>query len=1246
MPASKAIKPSLSLSKSDRQHLADAAQKFSLAARKLGTEYLINGNIGKISVRDSEIIGSVKIDHLYKVSWKNLGTSWQNHCTCSMGANCEHSYAVAHHVLQFGLEDAVSAASKPEENDAPDEKLDRLLSLVSHPAKAGSDSSYNHQKSIVVKVLESRNSWDALQHMPALLAQLGIKADPESKAWTTFVEVENPKKRSWLLARELLKHGEKLPPELEPYRSCENFEKEERKEKEENLLNSVHEWVQALPNHLQKVDRSIKIVWSWEGQPATFGPQINILVTGKKLKDSLRTLQQVKTFATDVLHDDHLFSQADAYFLRWLDARFQVLALKPDSGEPEQFASTDYALLEWLTTWGRSDRCTWEDGSPVKFEEKACHIVPEVHFVDKNGAQPESNSKLTPILDFTVELANGQKLPLKSVRLILPRQRQIEKQPVFIFADNAFHRVAGCPPVQMLESFLDIGKLQLTKERRTRVLPDLLRSFPRIAENSKGLIKYHSVRVLVSLSLLPSDWITITVHALSLNNECQWLFTSRGWIKESTKSKKGKPIPEEFLNVSAGEQQAEASATAIAPSENKEPTTEFLEEFPDPNATQPVQDWLQILEVENGMETGFDQDDTWWVSIDPKKIEPFLELWKQRPSGPEYWSNPAFRSLVNRSKQHLPRFKIQSSGMDWFTISAEWTNFVNQLSTKDLEQIKNSEEKFVKLSTGHWISKQEGEEIKSTLDTLAELGVDPAAQDPQKLSLWHVASGGQEAVAKLATLLETSEDFKQTKEFAELKKRLESFEGIPNVTLPGRLCADLRSYQMEGLKFLAYLASLRLGAILADDMGLGKTLQALAWLEHLRDAQGPAPSLVICPASVVYNWCREAQKFVKDSKVLLLTSGEERHALRKEIPKHDLVITNYALLRRDLSDLKQFEFRAIVLDEAQNIKNPDSRVAQAAKELNGIHRLALTGTPLENRLLDLWSIVDFVCPGYLSTRTKFSELYDVPDQPHRRRLLKSRLRPILLRRIKREVAPDLPDRIEERHDCELTEGQRKLYVSELNRVREFVKDIQAKDEFNQKKIHVLAALTRLRQICCHPELVGSENTVGSGKFDALFEIVEPLIAGGHKVLIFSQFVEMLSLLEKELINRTLPFHVLTGRTTKREAVVEAFQNDPNPCAFLLSLRAAGTGLNLTAASYVILYDPWWNPAVEAQAIDRTHRIGQDRTVITYRLVSKDTVEDKIFQLQESKSAMVKDVLGEEGFNRSLTKEDLDFIFSA
>jgi SNF2 family DNA or RNA helicase len=617
----------------------------------------------------------------------------------------------------------------------------------------------------------------------------------------------------------------------------------------------------------------------------------------------------------------------------------------------------------------------------------------------------------------------------------------------------------------------------------------------------------------------------------------------------------------------------------------------------------------------------------------------------------EAW-NGAPRRRVLRHRRDSPPARRQShrraapagaaSGVDWLTVSADWEAEGLRLDEADLAALRAASGPFVKLDSG-WVRRDLIEEHDDAAELLADLGIN-LDDGEQRVSVWQLAGASEDGLAHLATL---GVDAETLAAVDDLRQRIAAFTGIETVPLPAGLTATLRPYQRHGLDFLAHTSRLGLGAVLADDMGLGKTVQALAWLLHLREIDPDGgPVLVVCPASVVHNWEREASRFAPGLRVLLLTSGKERHALREEIPAHDLVVTTYALLRRDIEDWKGVPLRAAVLDEAQFIKNPDAAVARAALALDAKHRMALTGTPLENRALDLFSIMHFCNPGYLGGRAAFVRRVDRPDAPpHVRALLAAKLRPVLLRRSKGAVAPELPPRIEERRDCELTTEQRQLYLAELKKSRSLLAQITSPDRFARDKLHVLAALTRLRQICCHPALAGGRADLGSGKFDALFEMLEPLLAEGHKVLVFSQFVQCLKLLQVALKARGVRFHTLTGATTKRAEVVTAFQEDPEPSVFLISLKAGGTGLNLTAASYVVLFDPWWNPAVEAQAIDRTHRIGQDRTVIAYRMLALGTIEERIWDLQQRKATLVRDVLGEGGFSRALTRDDLEYLLA-
>jgi hypothetical protein len=1237
VPASLKTRNTPAFSQAQRKGLAKTVQAFSLATRQKGTYFLINSHVENFRFYGNSFSASVRDVDLYQVKWKDLTDVWCNECTCSSGSDCKHAYAAAHYALQHGTF-AVSESPVEKNADPIDHQIDRLLSLVSNNKKTSSPSpAYT---SLVSKILDARSSWDAMQFIPTLLTQLGIKTEISAPQWTDIFQTNDREKRAWLLARGLLKLTPKLPTELEPYRRHEVFEKEETVKKEHVITAALEDWIEHLPSKSVKPQRSIVIRWSWDNLGLSDGPKINLLVSNKKLKEVSRTLQQMRNFIGVASRSPNLFSAEDADFLQWLDAQYPLI-VDPAQQRGAAALNTGRALHAWLTAWGHSNRCVWEDGQPVAYNTSPAQIVPQIH---RPEAKAGSQRAPTPLLGFAVELKDGTKFPLTQVKLILPPGNSGDREPIFVFANHTFYLVQSAPPTSVLLSFLQGKELPLSAKLKESLLPRFLRRFPRLIEDCHGLVHHHAVQTQFSFSLRPNDLLSVRLLARSKENRCCWELTHDGWVRDD--------------DADFGENQdvrmASASDESSTPSPNKKLPSQsqgseesdskrHMVQLPNPADTEPAQQWLETLGLQDSEGVGIEPELGWFRFIDSASIDSLLESWKLRPSTSEYWVNAAFSVFVDPSRQTLPRLRVNSSGMDWFSISSDWEALAAKLTASDLEKLRTSTEKFIKVSDGRWITKEQGEESHKILEALFKLGLDPLSKEPQRLTVWQMVAGGKDAVDQLSSLLNNDLDKETHKTLQELKAKIADFKGVPDVPIPNRLRATMRAYQVEGLKFLSYTASLQLGAVLADDMGLGKTLQSLAWLEHIRDQEGPSPCLVVCPASVVYNWQREAEKFIPGCKILLLTSGEERHELRKEIPEYDIVITNYALLRRDLGELKQFKFRAVILDEAQNVKNPDSQVARAAKQLSAVHRLALTGTPLENRLLDLWSIVDFIAPGYLGTRTHFTETYDTPDQPHRRQLLTSRLRAILLRRIKREVAPDLPDRIEERQDCELTEGQRLVYLEELQSARKMVQEF-SDPMLAQKKIHVLAALTRLRQICCHPSLVGAKENTGSGKTSALMDILEPLIAGGHKVLVFSQFVRMLNLLEGELNTRSIPYHLLTGQTTKREAVVEGFQHDPRACVFLLSLKAAGTGLNLTAASYVVLYDPWWNPAVEAQAIDRTHRIGQDRTVITYRLVAKGTVEDKIYQLQQQKAAMVRDVLGEEGFARNLTRDDLNFLF--
>jgi len=458
---------------------------------------------------------------------------------------------------------------------------------------------------------------------------------------------------------------------------------------------------------------------------------------------------------------------------------------------------------------------------------------------------------------------------------------------------------------------------------------------------------------------------------------------------------------------------------------------------------------------------------------------------------------------------------------------------------------------------------------------------------------------------------------------------------------------SLRDYQRDALGWFAFLRRFGFGGCLADDMGLGKTVMVLAWLDRLRATrEARSASLVVVPRSVVFNWIEEARRFAPELKVLDF-SGAGRSV--ENVKGHHIVLTTYGTLRRDALLLKDVEFEYAILDEAQAIKNANTAGSKAARLVRARHRLALSGTPIENHLGELWSLFDFLNPGMLGSSSSFARHGTAAARrdPEALDVLARGVRPFILRRTKAQVAPELPPRSELTIRCELQGTQRELYDELRDHYRAALLGRIQRDGMQKSKMQILEALLRLRQAACHPGLVDRRRSNGpSAKFDALLPQIAEVWDEGHKCLVFSQFTSLLALLRERLDAEQIVYEYLDGKTRDREARVRRFQEDPACGLFLISLKAGGLGLNLTAAEYVFLLDPWWNPAVEAQAIDRAHRIGQTRHVFAYRLLAADTVEDKIVELQQTKRDLADAIVrADVGLLRNLRAEDLEVLLS-
>ncbi len=591
------------------------------------------------------------------------------------------------------------------------------------------------------------------------------------------------------------------------------------------------------------------------------------------------------------------------------------------------------------------------------------------------------------------------------------------------------------------------------------------------------------------------------------------------------------------------------------------------------------------------------------------------------------------KSLANGEVSGSIKLDVREAGVDWFDLSVVLNISDLTLTPAEIKLLLNARGNYVRLEGKGW-RRLRFDLTEEQDQRLARLGISPKelSSEPQRLHALQLAD-------------EAAREFLAAEQFEGVRRRAAELKARVTPAVPAGIAAQLRPYQIEGFHFLAYLSTNGFGGILADDMGLGKTLQTLAWLLWLRAQPGEHhPSLVVCPKSVMDNWRAETDRFTPGIRVRVWPAAELEE-LPGQLASADLHVINYSQLRAMGSRLREVSWEAAILDEGQYIKNPSSQTAEVARSLRARHRLILSGTPIENRLLDLWSLMSFSMPGVLGPRAQFGRIYDAQADPLARRRLSSRVRPFVLRRIKAHVAKDLPDRIEEDLLCEMEGGQQALYRAELKRAQQMLLGMKTQKEVSRNQFNFLTSLLRLRQICCHPALLAPDSKAASAKVEALLEQLEPLVGKGEKVLVFSQFVQMLELIRPALEERGWPVHYLTGASENRGEIVSAFQRAEESGVFLISLKAGGFGLNLTAASYVFLFDPWWNPAVENQAIDRTHRIGQANKVIAYRLLIKNSVEEKIRALQKSKKVLAEDVMGEEKFAQSLTVEDLKYLFS-
>jgi SNF2 family DNA or RNA helicase len=542
-----------------------------------------------------------------------------------------------------------------------------------------------------------------------------------------------------------------------------------------------------------------------------------------------------------------------------------------------------------------------------------------------------------------------------------------------------------------------------------------------------------------------------------------------------------------------------------------------------------------------------------------------------------------------------------------------------------------------------------------------EIGIIPASwtEDYKDLFVFANQNGEETQLEKHHIALVHSLKEKESTHVNMSRKleRLLDYTQIEDHPLPKKFKGKLRPYQQAGYNWMLFLNEFAFGGCLADDMGLGKTVQTLALLQHEAevfsdchpDTKEKTTSLLIMPTSLTYNWIKEAQRFTPKLKVLNYT-GTHRVKNPTHFSKYDLVVTSYGITRIDTDLLSSFYFNYIILDESQAIKNPESIISKSVRELKSRRKLILTGTPIENSTLDLWSQLSFVNPGLLGNKAYFKNQYLIPIEKkqdiNKTERLNQMIKPFILRRDKSQVASDLPEKTISVKYCDLSPAQKEYYETEKNKYRNQILDVIERDGLQKSHLIVLQGLTKLRQIANHPRMVDQEYQGDSGKLEDIVFMIHNALGKDHNILIFSQFVKHLKLVSQHLDEEKIPYAYLDGSVKDRQKEVDKFQKSQEVNIFLISLKAGGLGLNLTKADYVFLLDPWWNPAIEAQAIDRAHRIGQKNKVFTYKFIARETLEEKILQLQESKLKLVKDLISiEESFVKSLSKEDIRKLFS-
>ncbi|HWX18373.1 MAG TPA: DEAD/DEAH box helicase [Candidatus Binatia bacterium] len=1213
----------------DPQAAQDFLKRFPLAARRKGEACFRGGRVRSLvpekpgrsysaQVLDGQEYG-VRLDF-------DQGEGWDAECSCPQGFNCEHAFAamsalLAEHNtaavrgLSAGLRGAVARLAttrvKPGTTDAAD--VARRLTVTTGRSLTQEEKSFLkrlHSAYVRCNQNQQLTNWD--------LQQLGFPQFEYSwsglNIWPEFPPSEY---EFWLyIAHAVLKKGGSIPDFMLPITDLSLVEErlaQWRRSRE------VERWKKALGNLQQELSQPAPAV---QGE---IDLQLVVDETGVRLqwrrpgRTEFEPIKQThfRQLRTDL--DEGLVSFSNEAELIWEFFSHRVYYANR--------TRLDYDDAEATEILGRMLRIRMLDSRIVRFDGQPLARPAEPLRWELTSAAGEQD-------DYRLRMVQADGAPLPPVWATFPG-----RPALYLTADAVFTGPDSHPHV------LEPGEENLIPA------PAL--------ERASGVALLQSLGV----ELPPRVRERVRTLPFEVAIQCELKATYPGSDTEDCVVTVMAEAPDGYQRVWSGEDWTDTAPKAARKhAREDDPITVY-----DSAALQPIARLLEPLNLKPRT-----YGDGVGLRINNKFGEVFAGWLKTVPPHITVHLQGELASFVSADVAGRVKLDVTEAEIDWFDLRVVLDVADTTLTADEIKLLLNAKGRFVRLAGKGWrrlqydLSEEENER-------LARLGLSTRelSAEPQRLHALQLAD-------------DAAKKFLPEQQVEQIQRRVGEIKARVAPDLPAGVSALLRPYQLEGFHFLAYLATNRFGGILADDMGLGKTLQTLAWLLWLRErplisnqlsrasnqlpvvsnqsaignaaggnkaagSEGisrttPLPSLVVCPKSVMDNWHAEAARFTAGLRVRSWSAGELPRFF-DELGSADLHVLNYSQLRSVGENLVTVRWQAVILDEGQYIKNPSSQTAQVARALRAEHRLVLTGTPIENRLLDLWSLMAYAMPGVLGSRGQFAKFYDAKGDPFARRRLASRVRPFVLRRTKAQVAKDLPDRVEEDLLCEIEGEQQALYRAELKRAQQLLLRIQTQQELARQQFHFLTSLLRLRQICCHPRLVAPDSAAPSAKTEALLEQLEPIMEEGQKVLVFSQFVEMLNLLRPVLAERNWPLFYLAGDTENRGELVKNFQETEGPAIFLISLKAGGFGLNLTAASYVVLFDPWWNPAVENQAIDRTHRIGQSNKVMAYRLLIKNSIEEKIRALHKQKRALAEDVLGEEKFAQSLTLQDLQFLFA-